>query len=90
MTEEQVLDEILPGLADEFEAGNKKGRWFTPSNAEEFEPLRECVAMLVAKGLATSFVTPQPMYIVKLTPEGYRKFKPRIDALRLLPRKIGA
>jgi hypothetical protein len=86
MTQEQILDEILPGLADEFEAGNQKGRWFTPSNSAEFEPLRECFAMLVAEDLARSFVTPQPMYIVKLTPEGYRKFKPRIDALRSLPR----
>jgi hypothetical protein len=84
MTSEQILDEVLPGLADEFEAGNQKGRWFTPSNAEEFEPLRECFAGLVAEDLARSFVTPQPMYIVRLTPAGYRKFKPRIDALRAL------
>lgn len=82
MTHEQILDEILPGLADEFEAGNQKGRWFTPSSAEEFEPLRECFAMLAAEDLARSLVTPQPMYIVKLTPTGYLKFKSRIDWLR--------
>jgi hypothetical protein len=86
MTREQILDEILPGLADEFEAGNRNGRWFTPSNAEEFEPLRECFAELVAEELALSFVTPQPMYIVKLTPAGYLKLKPRIDALRAFSR----
>jgi hypothetical protein len=44
MTRDQILDEILPGLADEFEAGNHKGRWFSPSSPDEFEPLRECIA----------------------------------------------
>jgi len=86
VTHEQILDEILPGLADEFEAGNNNGRTFTPSNAEEFEPLCECFAILNAEGLAQVFVTPQPMYIVRLKPAGYQKFRPRIDALRRLPR----
>lgn len=84
-TRAQILDEILTNLADEFEAGNRKGRWFAPSCAEEFEPLRECIVELVAEGSATSFVTPQ-WTIVRLTSDGYQKYKPRVDALRRLPR----
>ena len=50
MTREQSLDEILPTLADEFEAGNRHFRTFAPSTPDEFEPLRECIAMLIAEG----------------------------------------
>ena len=86
MTKEEILNEILPGLADGFEAGNQKARWFSPSSAEEFEPLRECAAELVAEGSARSFQTPQT-FIMALTAEGYRRYKPLIDALRSLPRQ---
>lgn len=49
-TKDEVLDEILLGLADEFEAGNLHGRTFEPSCPEEFEPLRECLADMIAEG----------------------------------------
>jgi hypothetical protein len=68
MTREQVLDEILLGLADEFEAGNRNGRWFAPSCLEEFEPLRECFACMVADGFAWGLPTGK-VWIVRLTPE---------------------
>jgi hypothetical protein len=80
---DEVLDEILLPLADEFEAGNPRGRTFDPSCPEEFEPLRECVADLLAEQwLAQS----GPFKIYTLTPAGYRNFKPRIQALRTLGR----
>jgi hypothetical protein len=79
MTHEQVLDEILPGLADEFEAGNRKFRYFNPSSVEEYEPLRECLAVLVAEGSLVNF---QKMSGYHFAPAGYKKYKPRVDALR--------
>ncbi|HXN24607.1 MAG TPA: hypothetical protein VOA41_17865 [Candidatus Dormibacteraeota bacterium] len=83
MTREQVLDEILPGLADEFEAGNRKFRYFKPSSLEEYEPLRECLASLVAERSVIDF---QKMGGYHFTPAGYAKYKSRVDALRTLPR----
>ena len=50
MTKEQVLDEILPGLFDNFEAGQRNPRHVKPSSAEEYEPFRECIAELIAEG----------------------------------------
>lgn len=82
MTHEQILDEILPGLADEFEAGNRKFRYFKPSSVEEFEPLRECLAQLVAEGSLVDFLKTGSYHF---TPAGYAKYRPRIDALRSLP-----
>ncbi len=82
MTREEVLDEILPGLADEFEAGNRRFRTFKPSSAEEFEPLRECLAMLIAEGSLVDF---QKSRSYQFTPAGYAKYKSRIDALRAVP-----
>ena len=49
-TRDEVLDEILLGLADEFEAGNPHWRTLEPSCPEEFEPLRECIADMIAEG----------------------------------------
>src|SRR5882762_7888500 len=46
----QMLDEILLCLADEFEGGSRVGRTIEPKTAEEFEPLRELLAMQVAEG----------------------------------------
>ena len=85
MTQEQILDEVLPCLADEFEAGNQNGRTIEPKSAEEFEPLRECLAMQVAEGwfLRSNF---GKLNIYRLSKTGYAKHKPRLDALRSLPR----
>ncbi len=80
-TSDEVLDEILLGLADEFEAGNPHGRTFEPSCPEEFEPLRECLADMIADGWLTQR---RPLRIYNLTRAGYRNFKPRIHALRAL------
>lgn len=77
----EILDAILLSLADEFEAGNPHGRTIDPSCAEEFEPLRECLADLIAEGFLARRC---PFKIYNLTSAGYLKFKPRIQALRSL------
>lgn len=81
MTTEEIWDSILLGLADNFEAGNRGLRTFSPSSPEEFEPLRECLAMKIAEG---SLMDVQSMKVYRLTSAGYEKYKPRIDALRML------
>ena len=80
-TKEEVLDEILLGLADEFEAGNPHGRTYEPSCPEEFEPLRECLAEMVADGWLAQR---RQFKIYKLTPAGYSHYKARVQALRAL------
>lgn len=81
LDQNQMLDEILPSLADEFEGGSCTGRIIEPKTAEEFEPLREMLAMQVAEGWLhhESFGN---LNVYRLTNAGYSKYKPRIDALR--------
>jgi hypothetical protein len=81
MTKTEILDSILLCLADAFEAGNRTGRTITHASLEEYEVLRECIAELVAE---CSVIDPQGMKIYHLTKSGYLKYKPRIDALRVL------
>jgi len=78
-----ILDQLLLPLADNFEAGNRSVRTFDPSSPEEFEPLRECIAGLIAEGSVEDF---QKMRAYRLTPSGYAKYRERIKALRTLPR----
>lgn len=80
-TKDEVLDAILLGLADEFEAGNPHGRTYEPSSPEEFEPLRECLAEMISEGW---LARRRPFKIYNLTPLGYRNLKTRIQALRAL------
>lgn len=83
LDQDQMLDEILLCLADEFEGGSRTGRIIEPKTAEEFEPLREMLAMQVAEGSLhhQSFGN---LNVYRLTNAGYAKHKPRIDALRTL------
>jgi hypothetical protein len=81
MTQEQILDEILPGLADSFEAGNRHPRYINPSTVEAYEPLRERIAGLIAEG---SLADPLKMKAYHLTSAGYVKYKARVTALRTL------
>jgi len=83
MTKREILDQILLGLADQFEAGKGHVRTYAPSCAQDYEPLRECVAELVAEGSLADF---RKTNSYSLTPAGYLKYKPRIDALRVMPR----
>jgi hypothetical protein len=83
MTKSEILDSFLLPLADAFEAGRNAGYSITDANAEEYEPLRECLAEEIADG---SLTDPRRMKIYHLTKAGYAKHKPRIEALRALPR----
>lgn len=83
MTKDRILDEILPTLADEFESGNRRFRTFTPSSPEEFEPLRECLATLIAEGSLVDFLKTKSY---QLTAPGYLRYKDRIGVLRALGR----
>jgi hypothetical protein len=83
MTHDEILDSILLPLADEFEAGNRRGRAIDSASTES-EPLRKCVATLIAEGSITEFmIASQRTGMYRLTAEGYRKYKPRIDSLRV-------
>ncbi len=82
MIEREILDEILLPLADIFEARNRTVATFQGSSAEEYEPLRECLATLIAEGSVTDS---RKMGGYRFTAAGYAKYKPRIDALRAVP-----
>jgi hypothetical protein len=81
MTKTDMLDSILLPLADAFEEGKGHGLPITPASAEEYEPLRECIAELIAEG---SLSDPRKMKVYYLTQAGYLKYRPRINALRAL------
>jgi hypothetical protein len=87
LDQHQMLDEILLCLADEFEGGSHVGRTIEPKTAEEFEPLRELLAVQVAEGWLhhQSF---GKLNVYRLTNAGYAKYKPRIDALRTFPAQL--
>ena len=52
------------------------------STPEEFEPVRECKAALIAEGSAINF---QGTGGLRFTPVGYAKYKAYVAALRTLP-----
>ncbi len=83
MTKSEILDSILLPLADAFEAGKGHGLPITPASAEEYEPLRECLAELIGEG---SLIDPKKMKVYHLTQAGYLTYRPRINALRALGR----
>jgi hypothetical protein len=86
MTPDEILGSILLPLADEFEAGNRRGRAIEPASSTEYEPVQKWLATLIAEGSLTEFmIASQRTGMYRLTDEGYRKYKPRIDALRVLP-----
>ena len=77
----EALTEILLPLAEQFEADNPRGLALEPARAEESEPLKECLAELIAEGWLTPCC---PLNHYKLTKEGYQHFEPRLRALRTL------
>lgn len=56
MENSAILDQLLLPLADNFEAGNRSFRTFETSSPQEFEPLRECIAGLVAEGSVEDYL----------------------------------
>jgi len=81
----ESLDQLLLPLADQFEAGNE-AHWysFAPGCPEDIEPLRECMAELYAEGsvLRTPFRKENGLF--QFTAQGYKKYLPRIKALRAM------
>jgi hypothetical protein len=71
----KILDEILLPLGDQFEAGIPS-RWqpIEPASAEEYEPLRQCLAGLLAEG---SIIQPagSSAKVYQLTTKGYLTYK---------------
>jgi len=79
--ENEILNTVLRTLADQFEAGNRHFATFEPSSVEEYGPLRECLAGLIAEGSVSNYAG---MGGYRFTPPGYDKYKSRIAALRAL------
>ena len=85
MTENEILDSVLLALADDFEEPKgRPGVEIKRTSPEEYEALRECLAMRIAEGSLTQFqIESQKLPIYRFTNPGYAKYKPRIDWLRL-------
>ena len=82
-TQDEILRSVLRPLADEFEAGNRRGS-VDPASIE-YPPVRDYVTMLIAEGSLTEFmIASHRTGMFQLTNEGYRKYKSRIAALRAL------
>jgi len=77
----EALTEILPSLAERFEAGDLGGVGLDASRVAASQPLRECVAELLVEGWLTQGLRSNHY---RLTEEGYRHFAPRLHALRTL------
>jgi hypothetical protein len=82
MEPNKLLDKILTSLADDFE-GRRNGVFIEPESADEFEPLRELLARLIAEGSLTKRANFKGGPY-SLTPDGYNRYSPRIKALRTL------
>jgi len=85
MSDNDLLDPLLPSLADDFEAHrpNSAGREIKPESGE-WEALRELLARQFADGLMLYSGQGKPSWTVKLTQKGYAEHRPRIEALRAL------
>jgi hypothetical protein len=82
MIDNEILDSLLLSLADLFESqSNNRVVTFEHSTPEEFEPVRECKATLIAEASAVNF---QGTGGLRFTPAGYAKYKDRVAALRAL------
>jgi hypothetical protein len=91
MSDNDLLDPILPSLADDFEAHrpNSAGREIKPKPGE-WEALRALFAYQFASGFMLYSGQGNPSWIVKLTQRGYTEHLPRIEALRVLGRPKSA
>ena len=80
MTIDDLWDGLLLTLADVYETGNPRlvadvGVLFP----EAFGAIRECLAVKAEEG---SLIPVEGTHLYRLTPEGYAKYKSRIDFLR--------
>lgn len=84
MQDGEILDALLLSLADLFESQvSNRCVTFEASSPEEFEPVRECKATLIAEGSVTNYLGSGGL---RFTPTGYTKYKDRVTALRVLRR----
>jgi hypothetical protein len=83
MSDNDLLDPILPSLADDFEAHrpNSAGREIKPK-PEEWEALRVLFARQFTDGFMLHSGQGKASWTVKLTQQGYTEHLPRIEALR--------
>jgi hypothetical protein len=89
VTHDEILGSVLLPLADEFEAGNRRGSAIDSASTER-DPVRKCLETLIAEGSLTEFmIQSQRTGMYQLANEGYKKYKPQIDALRVLPPPSG-
>jgi hypothetical protein len=79
---QEILDDFLRSLADVYEAGNKHWLKIHSDSPEDYEPLRECIALLRAEGSVRTLA--ETWDSIQLTAEGYTKYLPRIRARRAL------
>jgi predicted transcriptional regulator len=81
MTRDEILRSVLVPLADEFEAGNRRGS-LDPASIE-YPSVRDYVTMLIAEGSVAEFmIASRGTGMYQLTNEGYEKYKSQIAALR--------
>jgi hypothetical protein len=84
MIDDNILNQILLPLADQYESGHS-GRCVTLKvTPEEFEPFREAMAALRAEGSIKSFVGEGYQF----TAAGYAKYAEKTHALRVLARAM--
>ncbi|MGH9736899.1 MAG: hypothetical protein ACRD8A_20205 [Candidatus Acidiferrales bacterium] len=84
-TKEQVLNDVLLSLADNFESDSPFWITIKQDSPNEFEPQRGCLTEMFSEGWLDRNGTPsRPVY--KLTRAGYKHFQPQICALRVLGR----
>ena len=83
MADQKIRDGLLLSLADLFESQlSNRVVTLEHSTREEFEPVRESKATLIAEGSAINF---QGTGGLRFTPAGYTKYKDHVAALRTLP-----
>jgi hypothetical protein len=77
---QDILDQLLLPLADQFEAGQPNHWYSFKTGVPEYEKLRECLAVLVAEGSVLRGFAGH----FQFTKSGYSKYLPRVKALRAL------
>ena len=77
---QDILDQLLLPLADQFEAGNPNHSYSFRTDIPQYEALRECLAVLVAEGSVLRDFAGH----FQFTKEGYTRYLPRVKALRAL------
>src|SRR5690349_24741546 len=73
MDQNKILDSVIRPLADLYEGGNRGWQPIEPESTQEYEPLREFLAKLVAEG--SLIREPHVPKLYRLTDKGYSTYK---------------